>query len=100
MAAGEALGGGSLAVASATIATKQVENALDQAAKSIKLLPAPSTVGSAKRFEPGVASYGGNLPLLKDGVTWLKGSNGNAGKVPSQIAEQLAGKELRNFDHF
>lgn len=100
MAAGEALGGGSLAVGSAAVATKQVENALEQAAKSIKLLPNPSTVGSAKRLEPGVASYGGNLPLIKDGVAWLKGSNGNAGKVPSQLAEQLAGKEFRNFDHF
>jgi filamentous hemagglutinin len=30
----------------------------------------------------------------------LKGTHGNAGKVPAQIAVKLAGKSYRSFDHF
>jgi hypothetical protein len=69
-------------------------------ADEIKLLPPPTATGSARRYEPGVASYGGNLPTIREGDIWLRGSDRNAGKVPSQIAEQLAGKEFRDFDHF
>ncbi|WP_152610784.1 hypothetical protein [Ruegeria sp. ANG-R] len=66
----------------------------------VLLLPRPTSVGSARRAEPGVAPHGGSLPTIGQGDTWLRGSNGNAGRVPSQVAEQLSGQEFRNFDHF
>jgi hypothetical protein len=31
---------------------------------------------------------------------WLRGTHGNAGKMPGQIAARLEGKRFRNFDHF
>jgi filamentous hemagglutinin len=55
---------------------------------------------SARRLEPGAASHGSNLPRIVEGETWLKGTAGNAGKIPSQIAEKLNGREFKNFDKF
>ncbi len=66
----------------------------------VLLLPKPTSVGSARRAEPGVASHGGNLPTIGQGDTWLRGTSGNAGRVPSQVAEQMAGKRFNNFDEF
>jgi RHS repeat-associated protein len=31
---------------------------------------------------------------------WLRGSHGNAGHIPEQIAKQLAGRKFANFDEF
>ncbi len=69
-------------------------------ADDVLLLPSPTAVGSGRRAEPGVASHGGSLPTIGQGDTWLRGTSGNAGRVPSQVAEQLSGQEFRNFDHF
>ena len=69
-------------------------------ADDVLLLPSPTAVGSARRAEPGVASHGGSLPTIGQGDTWLRGTSGNAGRVPSQVADQLSGQEFRNFDHF
>ena len=63
------------------------------------LLPSPTKTGSARRYEPGVASYG-DLPTIQNNERWLKGTSGNAGKVPTQIAQQLAGKKFKTFDDF
>lgn len=84
----------------AEVATNRTGDAVADVADDVKLLPPATSVGSARRAEPGVASHGGSLPTIKDGDTWLRGTDGNAGRVPSQIAEQLSGKEFRNFDHF
>ncbi len=81
-------------------ATNKTADTLSDAVDDVKLLPAPSAIGSARRAEPGVASHGGSLPTIKDGDSWLRGTESNAGRVPAQIAEQLSGKEFRNFDHF
>jgi len=34
------------------------------------------------------------------GDRWLRGSQGNAGFVPAQIAQRLAGRNFKNFDRF
>jgi len=75
-------------------------NATNKGVDDVKLLPPPSSVGSARRLEPGVASHGGSLPTIKEGDAWLKGTAGNAGKVPTQVAKQLTGKEFKTFDEF
>lgn len=68
--------------------------------KVVALLDPPAAVGAVRRFYPGVASHGGSLPRITEGTAWLQGSQGNAGRIPAQIAEQLSGMQFRNFDHF
>lgn len=63
-------------------------------------LPAPSATGSARRLEAGVVSHDGSLPRIDAGQTWLRGTDGNAGRVPAQIAEKLNGRSFRNFREF
>ncbi|BCS88467.1 hypothetical protein [Pseudodesulfovibrio sediminis] len=55
---------------------------------------------SARRLVPGAASHGSDLPRIIEGQTWLKGTAGNAGKVPAQIAEKLNGREFSDFNKF
>ncbi len=67
-------------------------------APEIRNLPSADARALVRRNEPGVASHGGDLPTIREGDTWLKGSDGNAAKVPSQVAEKLAGRKFNNFD--
>ena len=53
-----------------------------------------------RRYLPGVASHSGELPEFANAQNWLKGSHGNAAKVPRHIAEKLAGRQFNNFDEF
>jgi len=46
---------------------------------------------------PGVVKGVGKVI---QGDRWLRGSHGNAGFVPSQIAQRLAGRQFKNFDAF
>ena len=71
-------------------------------AKKANLPALPGWEGSlsARRMAPGAASHGSNLPLIAEGQTWLKGTAGNAGKVPAQIAEKLNGKQFADFNKF
>lgn len=59
-----------------------------------------SVVGSARRNKPGVASNPGNLPFIDAGDKWFHGTHKNAARVPSQIAEELSGREFKNFTEF
>jgi hypothetical protein len=52
------------------------------------------------RSLPGKATGGHSLPLIKEGDTWLRGTQSNAGKVPKQIADKLRDKEFTSWDHF
>ncbi len=52
------------------------------------------------RYLPGTASNGPGLPRISEGEQWLRGSDGNAGRVPAQIAEKLQGRTFRDFDEF
>jgi hypothetical protein len=49
-----------------------------------------------KRNTPGIATGGENLSVVTG--KWLKGSEGNVGIVPKQIADKLRGKKFSNFD--
>ncbi|MDQ8195653.1 RHS repeat-associated core domain-containing protein [Coraliomargarita sp. SDUM461004] len=51
-----------------------------------------------RRLLSGAASHGGSLPTIQPGQRWLRGSQGNAARVPNQIAERLAGREFSNFN--
>ena len=50
------------------------------------------------RNQPGVASGADGLPDVKG--KWLRGSHGNAGRIPGQIARQLQGQQFNTFDDF
>ena len=50
------------------------------------------------RSAPGVVTGGLHAPQIKD--KWLKGTHGNAGVVPAQVAKQLQGKGFNNFAEF
>lgn len=50
------------------------------------------------RNTPGTATGGHSLKNITG--QWLRGSHGNAGKVPGQIAEELGGRSFNNFDEF
>lgn len=46
---------------------------------------------------PGVVTGGDNL---SDVSKMMRGSNGNAGVIPKEIADNLSGKSFNNFDEF
>ena len=46
----------------------------------------------------GVATGGTDLPEITG--TWLRGTEGNAGRFPGQIADRLRGAEFPSFDEF
>ncbi len=56
-------------------------------------------IGSLSQLKklPGVAK---GIGRTIQGDRWLRGSHGNAGFVPAQIAERLAGREFKNFAAF
>jgi len=51
------------------------------------------------RNTPGLA-YGSDLSLIGEGEQWLRGTSANAGRIPGQIAERLAGRSFESFDEF
>jgi hypothetical protein len=59
----------------------------------------PSRLASEWRSLPGKAS---GMPRKHIGAAdkWLRGSHGNAGGVPGQVADRLRGKTFNNFDDF
>ena len=50
------------------------------------------------RNQPGVASQSTPLPRITE--PWLRGTNGNAGLVPRQVAEKLQGQKFADFGEF
>ncbi|MFI9387894.1 DUF6531 domain-containing protein [Kutzneria sp. NPDC052558] len=50
------------------------------------------------RNQPGAASGADGLPDVQG--KWLRGSHGNAGRIPGQIARQLQGQQFTTFDDF
>ena len=60
-------------------------------------LPAPRTAAQL-RASPGRASGGLNLPEING--KWLKGTDGNLGIVPRQVADALNGQQFKNFNQF
>ena len=80
-------------------------NAERVAAAELKAFKAESeqalllTFEAGGRARSGVASQA-QLPIISDGAQWLRGTEANAGRVPGQIAEKLAGREFESFDAF
>lgn len=50
------------------------------------------------RNTAGTAAGGENLPEVTG--PWLRGSEGNAGRIPGQIADNLRGQSFKSFDDF
>jgi hypothetical protein len=50
------------------------------------------------RNAPGMAQGGAKLKMI-DGQ-WLRGTAGNAGNFPGQVADRLRGQSFKNFDDF
>ncbi len=61
-------------------------------------MPKTTGLASLKRNTPGVVTASESLTYIKD--RWLKGTHGNVGKVPAQVAEKMKGREFANFDAF
>jgi hypothetical protein len=55
-------------------------------------------VTSNPRNQPGDAHASG--PLNRIEGTWLRGTQGNAGQIPAQVAEKLEGRHFANFGEF
>ncbi|MFG3046718.1 LamG-like jellyroll fold domain-containing protein [Streptomyces sp. NPDC048241] len=60
-------------------------------------LPA-SRSATQHRNSPGPASGGYSLPKVAGG--WMRGSHGNAARVPGQIADKLRGRQFKSFNDF
>jgi filamentous hemagglutinin len=45
-------------------------------------------------------AHGRDLPVINSGEQWLRGTSANAGRVPGQIADRLAGRSFASFDEF
>jgi hypothetical protein len=53
---------------------------------------------AARRAAGGIAVGGETLPKVEG--RWLRGTAGNAGRIPPQIAEQLRGQQFKSLDAF
>jgi hypothetical protein len=62
-----------------------------------RLLRAPRTAAEW-RETPGLASGGGDLPEVTG--RWLRGTEGNARKIPAQIASRLRGRSFNSWKEF
>ncbi|MCG3680101.1 filamentous hemagglutinin N-terminal domain-containing protein [Aliarcobacter butzleri] len=81
--------------------TKAADNVLDLGVDDSQINILKITNNNLGRDKPGVISSNINtLPTIKEGDIWLKGTNSNAAKIPSQIAEKLNGKSFNSFDEF
>jgi filamentous hemagglutinin len=58
------------------------------------------TPALSTRLLPGIATTRGHLPVIVWGERWLRGSHGNAGRIPRHIAQRLNGRSFLNFDKF
>lgn len=52
------------------------------------------------RNQPGTATGGENLRHIQPGEQWLRGSEGNAGRIPAQVADVLRGQRFDTFRDF
>ncbi|MET8949134.1 RHS repeat-associated core domain-containing protein, partial [Streptomyces sp. NPDC004542] len=67
---------------------------------SLGLTPCLTSPKSATelRNSPGAATGGFSLPSVSG--KWLRGSEGNAGRIPGQVAKALHGREFSSFNDF
>lgn len=62
-----------------------------------RLLPAARSAKDL-RNSPGTATGGETLPEVEG--DWLRGTHGNAGRIPKQVADRLRGQSFKSFDEF
>ncbi|NJM09232.1 hypothetical protein HC891_28050 [Candidatus Gracilibacteria bacterium] len=60
-------------------------------------VPSPRTATELRHLA-GIATGGQRLPIING--AWLRGTQGNVGRIPGQIANTLRGQKLQSFDHF
>lgn len=58
----------------------------------------PPRLAKDLRNSPGVVTGGSGLPDVEG--RWLRGSHGNAGRIPGQVARALLGQHFTSFDKF
>ena len=58
----------------------------------------PSQTATQLRNAPGPAT--GGYSLADAGSSWLRGSSGNFGRIPGQVADLLRGQSFNGFDSF
>ncbi|HEX8617173.1 MAG TPA: RHS repeat-associated core domain-containing protein, partial [Thermoanaerobaculia bacterium] len=71
---------------------------VDQLAQYHNLEQSLRTSPAERRRSPGSVVGGEELPII--GGDWLRGSHGNAGRIPRQVAEKLRGRTFASFDEF
>ncbi|MEV0262608.1 DUF6531 domain-containing protein [Streptomyces sp. NPDC050617] len=54
----------------------------------------------SSQIRNGPGSVTGGSKLRDVSGRWLRGSSGNAGKIPGQVARAMQGKNFKNFDDF
>ncbi|CAG7640649.1 RHS repeat-associated core domain-containing protein [Actinacidiphila bryophytorum] len=64
----------------------------------LQLCLAAAVKATVLRNSPGAVTGGSRLADVSG--QWLKGSAGNAGRIPGQIARALQGREFKSFDDF
>jgi hypothetical protein len=69
-----------------------------EASRKISQRRSARATSTTVRNSAGVAKDNSAIRQIKG--TWLRGSEGNAGLFPKQVAEKMSGKEFRNFSHF
>lgn len=79
-------------------ATAPRGSAVARPTKATKTKDASAANWEDERSAPGVATGGTNAPHIKG--DWLRGSHGNAGVVPAQVATKLRGKKYEKFAEF
>ncbi|MBC6975413.1 colicin [Bacillus sp. Xin] len=82
----------SFAFSGGNIITKIPQSELNQAYYNFA-----KTIDSNARKQPGIASGGENLSNPRKS---MRGSSGNIGLVPKDVADSLRGREFSNFDAF
>lgn len=78
-------------------ASSSVASSTTKVDQPTQALPEPQTLLEI-RNSPGRASGGLNLPEVNG--QWLKGTDGNLGTVPKQIANDLNGQQFKTFNDF
>jgi filamentous hemagglutinin len=89
------VGGPAACVSNKVNKTRKALDAIDD----IKRLPKPK-LAAEWRNSPGRSFSSRGLKEIKDGDKWLRGSHGNAGTVPKQVADKLSGQQFNNFSEF
>jgi hypothetical protein len=57
-----------------------------------------TVAAAAAKATPGTVTGGSRLPRIAGGGEWLRGTGGEVGLIPRQVADQLRGRTFTSFD--